>query len=189
MTLLRSGLAGQAVITAVRKVSFLRSGTRYIQLEYHYEPTPGQAFEATSRLLTEDEARDLTIGQRGDIKFDAERPARSAWVGPHSDKAALPCPSEDELKRVLQWWAKDGANASLEEDELGEEELRGIGLPELHQLFPRDVPDDPCMLDFHPIGKRQAARLQSAVTHVIDLAAYDYYVAAYQRASQETEEK
>ena len=81
MTLLKSGQTGQAVITAVGRVSFLRSGTRYVELEYRYEPSPGQAFEARSRLLTEDEAGDSRIGQRGDIKFDAEHPARSAWIG------------------------------------------------------------------------------------------------------------
>jgi len=86
VTLLKSGKAGQAVITAVGRVSFLRSGTRYVELEYRYEPTPGQAFEATSRLLTADEAGDLKIGQRGDIKFDAENPARSAWIGGRSQK-------------------------------------------------------------------------------------------------------
>jgi hypothetical protein len=45
-------------------------------------------------LLTEDEARDLRIGQRGDIKFDAENPARSAWVGRRTDNLNVALPPE-----------------------------------------------------------------------------------------------
>ena len=97
--------------------------------------------------------------------------------------AATACPPEHELRRVLSWRAK-GREAEPGDDELGEEELRGIGLAELVELFRADKNNDPCMLDFYPVSARQAAQLQPSVTHVMDFGAHDYYVASYLRSSE-----
>ena len=85
--------------------------------------------------------------------------------------------SEDDVERVLEWY-EPGAGEAL----VGEEPLRDITLDELRDLFsPSD--DDPAMLDVYEVEPHEVVRLQRAVTHAIDLDAFDYFVAAYQRGS------
>jgi hypothetical protein len=79
--LLESGHLASAVITAVGKVKFMRSGDTFTELKYRYEPSPGQAFEGKSGLLEADRLTEWKIGDRGNIKFDDASPARSVWMG------------------------------------------------------------------------------------------------------------
>ena len=82
---------------------------------------------------------------------------------------------ESDVERVLEWYEKDPGDALV-----GEETLHAIELPELLALFSPD-PDDPEMYDVYEVEPKEVARLQEAVAHVIDLDAYDYFVAAYRR--------
>lgn len=85
--------------------------------------------------------------------------------------------SETDVERVLEWYEKDPGDALV-----GEETLRGLGLDELRALF-GPGPDDPVMLDVYEVEPVEVGRLQRAVDHPIDLDAFDYFVAAYQRGS------
>jgi hypothetical protein len=80
--LLKSGLPAQAVITAIRDVSFSSgSGSFFTEVEYRYEPSPGQVHKGKSGLLTMAQTRGWNVGERGTIKFDAASPAQSVWIG------------------------------------------------------------------------------------------------------------
>lgn len=85
--------------------------------------------------------------------------------------------SENDVERVLEWYEKDPGEALV-----GEEPLRGIGLDDLRDLFQPDD-DDPEMLDVYEVEPGEVERLQRAVTHLIDLEAYDYFVAAYRKGT------
>ena len=80
VTLMKTGLPGQAVITAVGKVKFMKSGDTFTELEYRYE-TSGQTHEGKTALLAQEATPAWKVGDRGNIKFDAERPGRSVWIG------------------------------------------------------------------------------------------------------------
>jgi hypothetical protein len=86
------------------------------------------------------------------------------------------CPSEETVVRVLERWAKGDTD-----EYLGAEELRGISLSELRTLFTLEQSADPCMFNQYLVGERQVSRLRDAVSQPIDVAAYDYFVAAYQK--------
>ena len=83
--------------------------------------------------------------------------------------------SEDQVERVLEWYEKDPGDALVGDDPLTE-----IGLDELIELFRPDG-DDPLMHLVYEVEPREVERLQRAVQHPIDLDAYDYFVAAYQK--------
>ncbi|HLA64610.1 MAG TPA: hypothetical protein VK610_09305 [Rhodothermales bacterium] len=87
--------------------------------------------------------------------------------------------TEDDVDRVLEWYEKEPGDALV-----GEEPLAGIGLDELRTLFHPDDEDDPEMvLSYEVETPAEAAALQRAVTHPIDLDAHDYFVAAYRKGS------
>ena len=88
--------------------------------------------------------------------------------------------SEEALvERVLEWYEKEPGDALV-----GEEELKGIGLDDLRALFRPDEDDDPDMyLTYEVETAEEAAALQRAVGHRIDLDAFVYFVAAYQKGS------
>lgn len=81
INLLKSGRLGHAVITAVGKTKFMRSGDTFTEVEYRYEPSPGQMFEGKTALLIPGETPQWKVGDRGDIKFDVASPGRSVWIG------------------------------------------------------------------------------------------------------------
>lgn len=83
--------------------------------------------------------------------------------------------SEDQVERVLEWYEKDPGDALV-----GDEPLTEIPLDELVELF-RPDDDDPLMHLVYEVEPREVGRLQRAVRHAIDLDAYDYFVAAYQK--------
>ncbi|HEX8387318.1 MAG TPA: hypothetical protein VF576_14090 [Rubricoccaceae bacterium] len=85
--------------------------------------------------------------------------------------------SEDQVERVLEWYEKDPGDALV-----GDEHLTEIGLDELVELFRPDA-DDPLMHLVYEVEPREVERLQRAVQHRIDLDAYDYFVAAYQKGA------
>jgi hypothetical protein len=86
----------------------------------------------------------------------------------------------DEIERVLEWYEKDPGDALV-----GEEVLEGLGLDDLRALFgiTPDDPDDPELLLPYEVEPGDVATLQRAVRHRIDLDAYDYFVAAYERGT------
>ena len=84
---------------------------------------------------------------------------------------------EADVERVLEWYEKDPGEALV-----GDEPLRGIGLDELRDLFSPDS-EDPTMYATYEVEPKEVERLQRAVDHRIDLDAYDYFVAAYQRGT------
>ncbi len=85
--------------------------------------------------------------------------------------------SEADAERVLEWYEKDPGEAFV-----GEERLVGLGLADLRALFGvREGGDDPEMVLPYEVEAAEVDRLQRAVRHRIDLAAYDYFVAAYRR--------
>ncbi len=84
--------------------------------------------------------------------------------------------SEDQVERVLEWYEKDPGEALV-----GEEVLTGLSLDELKALFSPDEEEDPDMFLPYEVEKSEVARLQQAVSHSIDLDAYDYFVAAYEK--------
>jgi hypothetical protein len=84
--------------------------------------------------------------------------------------------SEDQVERVLEWYEKDPGDALV-----GDEPLADIGLDELIELFQPDPDDDPLMHLVYEVEPHEVERLQRAVQHRIDLGAYDYFVAAYQK--------
>ena len=80
--LLTSGMPGHGVITGIRNVNVQHSRSPWYQeLEYRYEPSPGQVHAGKSELLTTSEARGWSVGERGAIRFDAASPGRSVWIG------------------------------------------------------------------------------------------------------------
>ena len=84
-------------------------------------------------------------------------------------------PDEAHVERVLEWYEKEPGEALV-----GEERLEGIGLDDLRALFRPD--DDPEMfLPYEVETAEEAAALQPAVRHRIDLGAYAYFVAAYRK--------
>ncbi len=83
--------------------------------------------------------------------------------------------SEDQVERVLEWYEKDPG-----EDLVGDEVL-GLTLADLVALFRPDAEDAEMHLTYE-VEPAEVARLQEAVAHRIDLAAYDYFVAAYRKA-------
>ncbi len=104
-------------------------------------------------------------GLRADILISCPSPASSPMeVWPEAD-----------VERVLEWYEKDPGEALV-----GDEPLRGISLDGLRDLFGPD-PEDPAMYDVYEVEPREVERLQQAVDHRIDLDAYDYFVAAYQK--------
>ena len=86
--------------------------------------------------------------------------------------------SEDQVERVLEWYEKDPGDALV-----GDELIDTLFLPldELVTLFQPDPADDPLMHLVYEVEPREVERLQLAVQHPIDLNAYDYFVAAYQK--------
>ena len=85
--------------------------------------------------------------------------------------------TEDDVERVLEWYEKEPGEALV-----GEEPLVGIGLADLRALFRPDDADDPEMLlPYEVETAAEAAALQPAVAHRIDLDAYAYFVAAYRK--------
>ena len=84
--------------------------------------------------------------------------------------------SEDQVERVLEWYDKDPGDALV-----GDEPLAGLDLAGLVALFRPDADDDPEMHLVYEVEPHEVARLQQAVQHRIDLAAYDYFVAAYRK--------
>jgi hypothetical protein len=83
ISILESGLPAQAVITAIRDVSVSSGsgGTLFTEVEYRYEPSPGQMHKGKSGLLTIEETRGWDVGEVGTVKFDAADPAQSVWIG------------------------------------------------------------------------------------------------------------
>jgi hypothetical protein len=88
--------------------------------------------------------------------------------------------SEEEVERVLEWYEKDPGDALV-----GEEVLKGLGLAALRALFgiSPDDPDDPELYLKYEVEPDDVPTLQQAVSHPIDLAAYDYFVAAYRKGT------
>lgn len=86
--------------------------------------------------------------------------------------------TEAQVERVLEWYEKDPGDALV-----GEEVLRGVGLAELRALFgvPADDAEDPDLLLPYEVEPSDVPTLQRAVSHRIDLDAYDYFVAAYRK--------
>ena len=84
--------------------------------------------------------------------------------------------SEDQVERVLEWYEKDPGEALV-----GDEPLAEMALADLVALFQPDA-DDPEMHLVYEVELREVERLQQAVRHSIDLAAHDYFVAAYRKA-------
>ncbi|CAN5499187.1 hypothetical protein BH23BAC4_BH23BAC4_07300 [soil metagenome] len=84
-------------------------------------------------------------------------------------------PQEDEIERVLEWYEKDPGEALV-----GDEPIRDLGIDELKELFNPDE-DDPDMLLTYEVEPTDVSALQQAVDHEIDLAKYDYFVAAYSK--------
>ncbi|HYE96394.1 MAG TPA: hypothetical protein VD962_09305 [Rubricoccaceae bacterium] len=86
--------------------------------------------------------------------------------------------SEDDVERVLEWYEKEPGEALV-----GEEPLKGIGLDELRALFHPEEADAEMLLPYEVETTEEAAALQRAVEHRIDLDAYVYFVAAYGKES------
>ena len=84
--------------------------------------------------------------------------------------------SENEIERVLEWYAKDPGDELI-----GDEVLTTISLADLVALFQPDPDEDPDLLLTYEVEPREVERLQEAVEHRIDLDAYDYFVAAYRK--------
>ena len=84
--------------------------------------------------------------------------------------------SEDQVERVLEWYEKDPGEALV-----GDEPLAGMALADLVALFQPDAEDAEMHLVYE-VEPREVERLQQAVRHSIDLAAHDYFVAAYRKA-------
>ena len=82
--------------------------------------------------------------------------------------------AEDQIERVLEWYEKDPG------DDLVGDEVLDLTLADLVVLFRPDA-DDPEMHLTYEVEPAEVARLQQAVTHPIDLDAYDYFVAAYRK--------
>jgi hypothetical protein len=91
------------------------------------------------------------------------------------------CPPEETVDRVLERWEKGGNGVFL-----AEEALRGITVEELRVLFATGGDNDPCMFNQYLVGERQVSRLSGAVSGKIDIAAYDYFVCAYQRGGNDS---
>jgi hypothetical protein len=75
------------------------------------------------------------------------------------------------VQRVLRAFERDPGEALI-----GTWPLKGIKLVELQELF-KLPPDDP-MYACYPVETRHVPRLQAAVSHKIDLEAFDYFVEA-----------
>ena len=93
------------------------------------------------------------------------------------EPASMDDHTDHRVERVLEWYEKDPGDALV-----GEEEITRLGLDDLRSLFQPDD-DDPEMLLVYEVEPHEVERLQAAVEHRIDLGAYDYFVAAYLRAS------
>ncbi len=85
---------------------------------------------------------------------------------------------EDDVERVLEWYVKEPGDALV-----GEERLKGMGLPELRELFGPDEEDPAMYLKYEVETPEEEAALQQAVEHRIDLDSFTYFVAAYQKGS------
>ena len=85
---------------------------------------------------------------------------------------------EKEVVRVLEWFEKEGVGYFV-----GMESLTGLALHELRTMFDVSADDveDPPMFFGYEVRGEHVPRLQRAVSHQIDLDAFDYSVAAYQR--------
>ena len=84
--------------------------------------------------------------------------------------------TEEGVERVLEWYEKDPGEALA-----GDEELKGIDLEGLREIFSPDMDLDPHMELVYEVEDVDVPRLQPLVEHRIDLSAYDYFVAAYEK--------
>ena len=81
--------------------------------------------------------------------------------------------TEAEIERVLEWYEKAPGD-----DLVGDELLPDGSWETLVVIFdPED--DDAGMLDAYEVEEADVVALQKLVSHRIDLAKYDYFVAAY----------
>ncbi|MEN9360664.1 MAG: Cloacin immunity protein [Verrucomicrobiota bacterium] len=81
--------------------------------------------------------------------------------------------TEAEIERVLEWYYK-----APSEDLAGEEILPDGSWESLVVIFdPED--EDAGMLDAYEVEQGDVEALQKLVSHRIDLAKFDYFVAAY----------
>lgn len=90
--------------------------------------------------------------------------------------ADMPEWAEEEVERVLEWYEKDPGDALV-----GEEVLERLDLEGLRDIFAPDMEVDPFMQLVYEVEPQDVEKLQGLVDHRIDLAAYDYFVAAYEK--------
>lgn len=77
---------------------------------------------------------------------------------------------EAGVRRYLHWYDK------ISESAVGDEDLKGIDLQSLQQLF--GVPAHDSMYDCWEVKKEHLSRLQKCVSHSICLEKYDYFIEA-----------
>ncbi len=82
---------------------------------------------------------------------------------------------EAPVDRVLEWYEMEPG-----EELVGEETLVGLDLEDLRAIFQPDDDDPEMLLPYEIETVEEAAAIQPAVKHQIDLAAHTYFVAAYQ---------
>jgi hypothetical protein len=79
--LVRTGIAGEATVTAIAPARITINGEPQWRINYHYQDSRGRTYTGRSQPLSPDEVAEWQPGQRGPIRYDPRVPGKSAWLG------------------------------------------------------------------------------------------------------------
>jgi len=77
----REGLAAEGEVIAVDQTGMRYNGRAQWKIVYQYRDRTGASQRGVSGYLEPDEAAEWHVGDKGLVRVDPNRPARSIWVG------------------------------------------------------------------------------------------------------------
>lgn len=79
--LARSGMAAQAEVQGLSESNFFVNGVAQLSVRYTFRDAAGHLVHGKSEPMPPEQARQWKPGERCTVRFDAEAPARSVWLG------------------------------------------------------------------------------------------------------------
>lgn len=128
----------------------------------------------TVRIVKRHSAREIMLELEDGTRLYVDQTADGLELSITGDEAEL------GVERALAWYEKNEPGFQV-----ATEELKGISLSELRQMFgvsPDDL-EDPLMFNCYEVKPNHVERLQRCVETRIDLGRFSYHVEAYQRKS------
>lgn len=77
----REGLVAEGTVLAIAPTNFRVNGVAQWRIHYRYQDRTGRMHDARSGLISPAEAERMSKGERGEVRYDASRPAKSLWMG------------------------------------------------------------------------------------------------------------